>query len=140
MSGKLAGVCMCVCVCVCARTRTCMYVCMCECPFTVKASSVRISWNAREHINNVLKTFLSSAKSLHRCFRMKHQAFLTTEATLSCLHTRSGQSHDSASVHLASENIHLPSFIIIRHRPCLALHIKPIGLWRLHLREGSQSN
>ena len=52
--------CMHVCVCVCAR----VYVCVCVCvrPFTVKASSVWISWSTSEQINDVLlKTLLSSA-------------------------------------------------------------------------------
>ena len=56
-----------------------MCVCVCVRPFTVKTSSVWINWNAREQINDaVLKTFLSSAKSLHRYFIMKHQTFLTS--------------------------------------------------------------
>ena len=38
----------CVSVCVCV----CVFVCLC--PFTVKASSVWISWSAREQINNVV--------------------------------------------------------------------------------------
>ena len=51
-------VCLCVCVCVCVCVRVC--VCVCVCPFTVKASSVWISWSTREQINNVvLKTLLS---------------------------------------------------------------------------------
>ena len=51
---------LCVCVCVC--------VCVCLRPSTVKASSVW-GWNSRGQINDVvLKTFLSSAKSLHRYF------------------------------------------------------------------------
>ena len=66
---------MCVCVCIC------MYVCVR--PFTVKASSVWISWTARERINDVvLKTFISCAKSLHRYFRMKHLTFLTNHFIL----------------------------------------------------------
>ena len=62
----VCGVCVCVCVCVCTRT------------FTVKASSVWISWTTREQINDVvLKTFISYAKSFHRYVRMKHLASLT---------------------------------------------------------------
>ena len=65
---------MCVCVCIC------MYVCVR--PFTVKASSVWISWTARERINDVvLKTFISWSKSLHRYFRMK-LTFLTSHFIL----------------------------------------------------------
>ena len=46
-------------------------VCVCLRLLTLKASSVWISWNPKEQINDVvLKTFLSSAKSLHRYFRM----------------------------------------------------------------------
>ena len=33
-----------------------------------------------------------------------------------------------------------PSFIIIKHGPCSALHRKPICLWRLPLRNGYQCN
>ena len=59
--------CLCVCVFVCVR------------PFTVKASSVWISWSTREQINDVvLKTFVSYTKSLHRYFRMNLRAFLTS--------------------------------------------------------------
>ena len=45
------GVCVCVCVCV-----VCVYVCVYLClrPFTVKASSVWISWNAWEQINDFM--------------------------------------------------------------------------------------
>ena len=58
-------------------------VCLCLRPFTVKASSVLRSWNAREQINDImLKTFLAYAKSLHRYFRMKHQTFLTNHFIL----------------------------------------------------------
>ena len=62
-----------------------MYVCVCVClrPFTVKASSAWISWNARKQINDVmLKTFLSYSKSLHRYFRMQHLTFLTSHLIL----------------------------------------------------------
>ena len=63
-----------VCVCVC--------VCVCLHPSTVKASYVW-GWRFREQISNaVLKTFLSSAKSLYRYFIMKHQAFLTSRFIL----------------------------------------------------------
>ena len=55
---------MCVCVFVCIR------------PFTMKALSLMISWSVSEQINDfVSKTCLSSTKSLHRYFRMKHQTF-----------------------------------------------------------------
>ena len=57
----------------------CVYVCMCVRLFTVKASSVWISWSTKEQINDVvLKTYVEdvpSAKSLHRYFRMKLRAF-----------------------------------------------------------------
>ena len=47
---------------------TCVCVCVSR-TFTVKTSSIWSSWNVREQINDVvLKTFLSSAKSLHRYF------------------------------------------------------------------------
>ena len=51
-------------------------VCVCLRPSTVNALSVW-DWNSRGKINDVvLKTFLSSAKSLHRYFSMKDGAFL----------------------------------------------------------------
>ena len=81
----VAYVCVCVYVCVflCLLVRACVCVGVCIRPFTVKASSVWISWSAREQINDaVLKTLLSSAKSLHRYFRMKHQKFLTSHFIL----------------------------------------------------------
>ena len=68
---------MCVCVCVCV----CVYVCLR--PFTVKVSSVLNRCNVREQINNVeLTMFLSSPKSIHHYFRMKHRAFLTIHFNL----------------------------------------------------------
>ena len=54
---------MCVCVCV---------WCVCLRPFTLKGSSGWNSWNVTEQINDdALKTFLFTAKSLHRYFRKK---------------------------------------------------------------------
>ena len=73
----LSGVVTCVCVCV--------YVCVCVCvrPFTVKASSLWISWSTKEQINDVvLKTYISYAKPLQRYFRMKHLTFLTSHFSL----------------------------------------------------------
>ena len=102
---RKSGLLLCVSI-LCARARVCVCLrpfypaCVCLRPFTVTASSVGNNWNAKEQIKNVaLKTFLSSAKSLHFYFRLKHQTFLTSP--LSCSHTRSRQSHDLASVHLA---------------------------------------
>ena len=58
----------------------CVWVCLP--PSTEKASSVWV-WNSRGQINDVvLKTFLSSTKSFHRYFSMKHQAFLTSRFIL----------------------------------------------------------
>ena len=71
----------CVYVCVCACVCVCVCVCgwLCVRPFTVKSSSVWISWTASEQINEVvLKTFVSCAKSLHFYFRIKHLIFLTS--------------------------------------------------------------
>ena len=105
-----------VCVCVCVSVCVCVYIRL----FIVKASSVWISWNAREQINDVmLKTFFSYAKSLHRYFRMKHQTFLL--ATLSCLQTRNKQSYDLTGV---------PLFTIIRHGPHSAQHRRRQALTR----------
>ena len=57
--------------------------CVCLRPFTVKASSVWISWDTREQINDVtLKTLISYAKYLHRYFRMQHLTFLTSQFIL----------------------------------------------------------
>ena len=80
-------VCVCVCVCVCVGVGGWVGVgaCVCVClrPFTVKASSLWISWNTREQINNVmLKTLIPYAKSIHRYFRMQHQTFLTSHFIL----------------------------------------------------------
>ena len=58
----------------------CVWVCLP--PSTENASSVWV-WNSRGQINDVvLKTFLSSTKSFHRYFSMKHQAFLTSRFIL----------------------------------------------------------
>ena len=58
------------------------YVCVSLRLSTMKASYVR-GWNSRGQINDVvLKTFLSSAKSLHRYFIMKHRAFLASHFIL----------------------------------------------------------
>ena len=79
---------------------TCEYVCVCVRPSTVKASSVWIKWDTREQIKDVmLKTWNSSAGSFHRYIGMQNLTFQL--ATLSCSHTRSGQSHDSTSIRLA---------------------------------------
>ena len=54
----------------------CVYVCVCVCVSVW-------GWNSRAQINDVvLKTFLSSAKFLHRYFSMKHQTFLTSRFIL----------------------------------------------------------
>ena len=68
----------CAYVCVCACVCVCVYVCVCLYLLNVKASSVWNSLNVSERINVVvLKTFLSSAKSLLRYFRIKHRTILT---------------------------------------------------------------
>ena len=59
-----------VCVCVCVR------------PFTVKASSVWISWITRDLNFDVLRTLISYAISLHRYVRMKHLTFLISHFIL----------------------------------------------------------
>ena len=85
---------MCVCLCVC------LCVCVCLHPSIVKASSVWISWDTRKQINDVVsKTLDSSAGSLHLYFGMQSLTFQL--ATLSCLYTRSGHSHDLTSSRLA---------------------------------------
>ena len=61
-------------------------------------------------------------------------------AALSCSHTGSGQNNDLTSLMCVSLSKHGPSFTIIRRRLRSALHREPICLWRLHSREGSQSN
>ena len=67
---------MCVSMCVCVHA--CVHACVCVSrPLMVKASSVSNSSNVGEQINDVvLKTFLSSSKSLHHYFRMKYHACL----------------------------------------------------------------
>ena len=109
LSHELYNVHVCVCVCVCVRLSN------------VKASSVWIKWDTREQINDVmLKTWNSSAGSFHRYIGMQNLTFQL--ATLSCWHTRSGQSHDSTNIHQYIG----PSFIINRRRPWYALHREPI--------------
>ena len=136
------GVCLCVCVCVggwvgvgvCVgvrvRVRVRVRVCVCVCVrlFTMKASSVWISWNAREQINDVmLKTFFSYAKSLHCYFTMKHQTLLTS---LFILLTHKKQVEPRLSQCASCFQNIRPSFTIIKHHPCSAQHLKPIYLWR----------
>ena len=87
-------------VCVCACVRACMRVCVCVClgPSTVKASSVWISWDAREQINDVvLKTLDSSGGSLYCYLGMQNLTF----PFLPCSCTRSGHSHNLTSILLA---------------------------------------
>ena len=75
-------------------------VCMCLCPSTMKASSVWISWDTREQINDVvLKTLDSSAGSLHHYFGMQNLTFQL--AALSCSYTRGEHNHDLTSILLA---------------------------------------
>ena len=77
-----------------------IYVCVCLRPSTVKASSVWKTETAREQINDVvLKTWDSSAGSLHLYFGMQYLTFQL--AALSCSYTRSGHSHDLTSIRLA---------------------------------------
>ena len=58
-------------------------VCVCLRPFTVKVSSVWISWGTREQTNDViLKTLISYAKPFHPNFRMQHLTFLTSHFIL----------------------------------------------------------
>ena len=92
--GSGGGVCVCVCVCV----RACVCVCVCLGPSTVKASSVWISWDAREQINDVvLKTLDSSGGSNYCYFGMQNLTF----PLLSCSCTRSGHSRNLTSILLA---------------------------------------
>ena len=61
-------------------------VCLCMCVFTSihrGASSVWISWDSREQINDVmLKTLISYAKLIHRYFGMQHLIFLSSHFSL----------------------------------------------------------
>ena len=100
--GSGGGVCVCVCVCACGRACVCVCVCVCKCvclgPSTVKASSVWISWDAREQINDVvLKTLDSSGGSNYCYFGMQNLTF----PLLSCSCTRSGHSRNLTSILLA---------------------------------------
>ena len=67
-------------------TRLCVSVCVCVCVFTSIHCEGFIcldSWNLREEIRDVvLKMSLYSVESLHRYFRMKHLAFLTSHLIL----------------------------------------------------------
>ena len=103
LTHNLVSVYVCVCVCVC------MCVCVFVRPSTVNALSVRVSWDSREKINDVmLKALNSYADSYHRYFRMQNLTFQL--AALFFSHTRSGQSHDLTSVRLAFRtwDLHLP--------------------------------
>ena len=83
-----------------ARARVCVCMCVCVHPSTMEASSVWIRWDTREQINDVmLKILNSSAVSSHRYLRMQNLTFQL--AALSCLQTKSRQSHDLTSVRLA---------------------------------------
>ena len=82
------------------RARACVCMCVCVHPSTMEASSVWIRWDTREQINDVmLKILNSSAVSSHRYLRMQNLTFQL--AALSCLQTKSRQSHDLTSVRLA---------------------------------------
>ena len=114
-------------------------VCGCLGPSTVKVSSVQ-GWNSRGQINDVfLKTILSSAKSLHRYFSMKHLAFLTSHFIMFTHQKREKPRLIQLYVLLAFKNMR-PSATIIRHRLRSALHREPTCLWRQHSREVWQSN
>ena len=83
-----------------ARARACVCMCVCVHPSTMEASSVWIRWDTREQINDVmLKMLNSSAVSSHRYLRKQNLTFQL--AALSCLQTKSRQSHDLTSVRLA---------------------------------------
>lgn len=70
----------------------CIYMCTSIHRECFKASFVWMRWDTREHINNVLlKTLNYHADSIHSYFRMLNVTFQL--AALSCLHTRSRQSH-----------------------------------------------
>ena len=95
----------------CVKQMQCVCVCVCVClrPSTAKASSVWISWNTREQINNVLlKTLDSSAGSLHRYFGMQSLTF--QPAALPCSYSKSEHSHDLTSIRLAfrTQGLHSP--------------------------------
>ena len=112
----------------------CSSVCVCLRPFTLKASSVWISWNATEQINDVvLNTFLFSAKSLHRYYSMEHQSFLTSHFILFTHQKRVEPRLNYCASRF--QNIR-SSFTIIRHRPCSALHRKSSYLWLQALTRG----
>ena len=81
---------MCVCV------RLCVWVCT----SIHREGFICLDHDASEQSNDVmLKTLNSYADSLHRYFRM--QDLTIQPAALSCSHTRSRQSHDLTSIHLA---------------------------------------
>ena len=115
-----------------------VYVCACLPSLTVKASSVQISWNTREQINDaMLKTFISYAKSFHHYFRMQHLTFLTSHVIL-FTHQKREKSRIDQCVSSFQNMDSSPT--IVRHRLRSTLHRKPISLWRQHSRQGSQSN
>ena len=98
LTHNLVSVYMCVCVCMCVCM--CVRVCVSLRPSTVNVLSVRIRWDSREKINDVmLKALNSYPDSYHRYFRMQNLTF--QPAALFCSHTRSGKSHDLTIVLLA---------------------------------------
>ena len=104
----------------------CVRACVCVRPFTVKASSVWISWTAREQINDVvLKTFVFSAKFLRRYFRMKHLTFLINHFILFTHQKRAEPRLNQRASRFQNMR---PSATIIRHRLRSALHRETICL------------
>ena len=130
------SVCLSLSVYVCVCVRVC--VCVCVRPFTVKASSVWISWTTREQIDDVvLKTLFSYFRSLHRCFRMKHLTFLTSYFILLNYQKRAKPRICWCASRFQNMG---PLATMIKHRFQSALPCKPICLWRLYTLKGSQSN
>ena len=113
-----------------------MLACLCVCirPFTVKASSLWVSWDAREQIIDVMsKRFLSYTISLHRYFILKHLIFLSSNFIRFTHQKRTKPRVNQC----ASRFQHVsPSFTIFRYRPRSTLRRKPIFLWNQTLTRG----
>ena len=122
--------------------RVCVCGCVCVCMFmSIHGEGfICLGLESRGQIMDVvLKTFLSSAKSLHRYFSIKHRAFLTSRFILFTHQKRAKPQLNQLYVRLLLKNIS-PSATIIRYRFWSALHLDPIYFLRQHSREGSQSN
>ena len=114
-------------------------MCVCLRPSTVKALSVW-SWDSKGQINDVgLNTFLTSAKSLHRYFSVKHRAFLVSLFIL-FTHQKQAKSRINQLCMRLAFKVMRPSATIIRHLLWSTIQRELICLLHQYSQERSQSN